>query len=115
MGSQKGNVFCGNDPHQSIDILYNGSIYLVISEDTMNNNIIYQIDKNKKRVNNINWNGDFENSIEDSLWIKVLDENGEDVDLCKGDMIHYSHCDLPICGDYEVLESNNGIYRVKKM
>ncbi len=76
-------------------------------------NIIYQINEYGERISDENWNGYFERTNDDSLWVHIYDQSGTPVNLSAGDKIHFSHYDQEIDRNYEIIKPCNGIYQVK--
>ena len=78
-------------------------------------NIVYKIDENGERISE-NWTGRFyENASVDEVWIYINDNDGKSVSLKKGDRIHYSDMDLPKNANYEIVQAESGIYRLRKI
>lgn len=79
-------------------------------------NIVYKIDESGDRISE-NWTGNyyFDNSSPNDVWMYIHDTDGNNVPLKIGDRIHYSDADLPNNVDYEIVQAEPGIYKLRRL
>lgn len=78
--------------------------------------LVYQVDKEEKRINNApSWEGEFMgNNMMDNIWIKIYDEMGNPVSILESDMI-ICCCDNDIEDKKSYVIKNQeseGLYRI---
>lgn len=82
----------------------------------MPESIIFQIDKEGKRIGETKWTGYIRREAEDFLVVHITDKKGQTVQLKKGDMIHFNHFDVTLDAEFEIEEViQPGFYKIKSI